>query len=142
MTTAGSTRAAPRPGRGRPQDVDRHVGARMRARRIALGLTQHQVAELIGITSQQARKYETGVNRISVGRLYQVAQALGVEPGYFFEGLGSGEPFRPTAEQRRLLELARSFAALPRRQQEALCELARALTDAAPAPEGAEREAA
>jgi transcriptional regulator with XRE-family HTH domain len=72
-------------------------------------------------------KYETGVDRISAGRLFALARALGVEPGYFFEGLGGGEPARPTARQRQVLELARSFAVLPRPQQEALAELARAL---------------
>src|SRR3954468_25010560 len=55
-----------------------------------------------------------------------------VEPGYFFEGLG--EPARPTAQQRLLLELARSFAALPRRQQEALADMARALAGAGARP--------
>ena len=99
----------------------------MRQQRVMLGLTQQQVAELVGITYQQAHKYETGANRISAGRLHALARALGVEPGYFFEGLGSGEPSRPTARQRQMLELARSFAALSRRQQEALVELARAL---------------
>src|ERR687898_1682057 len=55
----------PGPGRARAQDTDRHVGARMRERRIMLGLTQHQVAELIGVTYQQAHKYEKGINRIA-----------------------------------------------------------------------------
>src|SRR5689334_7344824 len=107
--------------RGRPgaQDMDRHIGARLRERRVALGLTQQQLAELVGITYQQAHKYETGANRISSGRLHALAGALGVDVGYFFEGLNSGEPSRPTARQRQMLELARSFAALPRRQQEA-----------------------
>src|SRR3982751_2277323 len=124
-----------RPGRPRAQDADRHIGARVRERRIMLGLTQQQLAELVGITYQQAHKYEKGINRIAAGRLAAIARALGVEPGYFFEGLG--EPARPTAQQRLLLELARSFAALPRRQQEALCEMARALAEeAAPGQEG------
>ena len=92
-----------------------------------LGLTQQQVAGMLGITYQQAHKYETGANRVSAGRLHQLARALGVEPGYFYEGLGSGEPPRPTARQRQMIELARSFAALPSPQQEALCRLARAL---------------
>ena len=127
MTTAGSTRAPPGPGRGRPQDVDRHVGARVRERRVALGLTQHQVAELIGTSYQQAHKYETGINRISAGRLYQIAQALEVEPGYFFQGLGESELAGPTAGRRRLLDLTQSFAVLPRRQQEALAGMTRAL---------------
>jgi len=66
--------------------MDRHVGARMRERRIMLGLTQQQMAELIGVTYQQAHKYEKGINRIAGGRLYAIAQALGVEVGYFYEG--------------------------------------------------------
>jgi len=57
-------------------------------------------------------------------------RTLGVAPGYFFEGLDPGEPARPPPLQRQVLELARSFAALPRPQQEALCGLARALAGA------------
>ena len=63
------------PGRSRPQDIDRHVGARMRERRIMLGLTQQQMAELIGVTYKQAHKYEKGINRVAAGRLYSVAQS-------------------------------------------------------------------
>ena len=99
--------------RPRPQDTDRHIGARLRARRLSLGLTQQGLAELIGVTCQQAHKYEKGVNRIAGGRLYTIAQALGVEVGYFYDGIGA-EPgaFAPTAQQRRLLlELSRSFGA-------------------------------
>ena len=124
---SGLMMAGARAGRPRPQEVDRHVGAKVRERRIMLGLTQQQLADLIGVTYQQAHKYEKGVNRISAGRLHALARALGVDVGYFYEGLGSAEPPRPTARQRRMLELARSFAVLPRRQQEALCVLARAL---------------
>src|SRR4051794_12471628 len=138
-----SSRAADvqaRPGRPRAQDADRHIGARVRERRIALGLTQQQLAELLGITYQQAHKYERGLNRIAAGRLAAIARALAVEPGHFFEGLGEGGPARPTAQQRLLLDLARSFTVLPRRQQEALCEMARALAggeaEAASEPEG------
>jgi DNA-binding XRE family transcriptional regulator len=61
--------AASRRSTGRTQDVDRHVGARVRERRIMLGLTQQQLADLIGVTYQQAHKYERGINRISAGRL-------------------------------------------------------------------------
>ena len=131
--------ARARLGRPRAQDADRHIGARVRERRIALGLTQQELAELVGITYQQAHKYEKGLNRIAAGRLHALARALAVEPGYFFEGLG--EPARPTAQQRLLLELARSFAVLPRRQQEAITELARVLAGAeADAAPGQERE--
>jgi transcriptional regulator with XRE-family HTH domain len=115
--------------RPRPQDADRHIGARLRARRLSLGLTQQGLAELIGVTCQQAHKYEKGVNRIAGGRLYTMAKALGVEVGYFYDGIDA-EPgaFAPTTKQRRLLELSRSFGGITsQRQQEALCSLARAL---------------
>lgn len=120
-----------KPGRHRASDTDRHVGARMRERRIMLGLTQQQMAELIGVTYQQSHKYEKGVNRISAGRLYQVAQALGVPVDYFFEGLSSGiVSFPPTGTQRRLLQMAQDFAALPNRQmQDAIAALVRAMSD-------------
>lgn len=129
MNNAAAKPTNPR-GRARPQDIDRHVGNRMRERRIMLGLTQQQMAELIGVTYQQAHKYEKGINRIAAGRLYNVARALGVDVSFFFEGLDDAEPFRPTAQQRMLLELARNFISLPnRRHQEAICMLARALTE-------------
>jgi DNA-binding XRE family transcriptional regulator len=73
--------------RPRPQDIDRHVGVRLRNRRIVLGMTQHQLADLIGVTYQQQHRYERGMNRMSAGRLHRVAGALGVEVSYFYEGL-------------------------------------------------------
>ena len=123
----------PGPGRARAQDADRHVGARMRERWVMLGLTRQEVAELIGVTYQQAHKYEKGVNRVSAGRLYHIAQALGVEVGYFFKGLRSDNAFKATPQQRLLLELGRSFIGIPnRKHQDALCSLARALTEPDP----------
>ena len=96
-----------RVGRPRAQDVDRHVGARMRERRIMLGLTQQQMAELIGVTYQQAHKYEKGINRIAAGRLYHMAQALGVEVGYFFEGLGSDNAVKAFYNSKRWYSYAK-----------------------------------
>ncbi len=55
-----------------PQDAHRYVGARVREFRIMRGLTQHQLAALLGVTYQQEHKYETGINRIAAGRLYQL----------------------------------------------------------------------
>jgi transcriptional regulator with XRE-family HTH domain len=102
----------------------------MRQRRLMLGLTQHQMAEVIGVTYQQAHKYEKGINRVAAGRLYHIARALGVEIGYFFEGLGGNNGFKPTPQQRLLLEMARSFIAIPnRKHQDAVCSLARALAE-------------
>ena len=89
MTEVQPSRTAPRP---RAQDIDRHVGNRIRQRRIMLGLTQQHFADLIGVTYQQAHKYEKGINRIAGGRLYQTAQALGVEVSYFYEGMADQGP--------------------------------------------------
>jgi transcriptional regulator with XRE-family HTH domain len=126
----------PAPGvrrRGRPQSravaADRHVGARIRERRLMLGLSQQQLARLIGVTYQQAHKYERGLNRISAGRLFEIAQVLHVPISWFFEGLiEGGESPTLTAGQRRVLELARNFSAIHNeRHQEALSEMARVL---------------
>ena len=130
-------------GRSRALDVDRYVSLRIRQRRIMLGLTQQQMAELIGVTYQQAHKYETGINRISAGRLYQIAQALGVDISYFFEEVAperakaaGGRAQEMLPQQRMLLELARNFASIrSRKHQEALCGLARVLSDGSKAAE-------
>jgi transcriptional regulator with XRE-family HTH domain len=134
--TEATARAVPRStgGRSRALDIDHFVSLRIRQRRIMLGLTQQQMAELIGVTYQQAHKYETGINRISAGRLYQIAQALGVEIGYFFEEVEPGRPVKSTPnemmpQQRMLLELARNFASIQsKKHQEAICNLARVLS--------------
>src|SRR5205823_15035834 len=113
---------------GRILDIDRHVGARVRERRIMLGLTQQQLADLIGVAYQQAHKYERGINRVSAGRLFEVAQVLSVPVNYFFDGLEeeSGRGISP--RERMCLELARNFAQIPNeRHQEALSQLARVL---------------
>lgn len=114
----------------RPQDIDRYVGRRLRNRRIMMGLTQQSLGSLIGVTYQQEHKYEKGINRISGGRLFQLAQALGVDVAYFYEGLHDPWQVEPTKLQRSLLELTRNFSdisSLPR--QEAICALVRALAE-------------
>ena len=121
-------------GRSRALDVDHYVSLRIRQRRIMLGLTQQQMAELIGVTYQQAHKYETGINRISAGRLYQIAQALGVDISYFFEDIdpepGRTKPTEMLPQQRMLLELARNFTQIAnRRHQDAICSLTRVLAN-------------
>lgn len=59
-------------------DIDRHIGARIRERRIILGLSQQALGERLGLTFQQVQKYEKGVNRVSGSRLVKMARALGV----------------------------------------------------------------
>src|SRR5271163_2431875 len=118
-----------KPKRGRSTGaIDDFVGGRIRERRIMLGLTQQQLAEMIGVTYQQAHKYERGINRISAGRLFEIAHVLSVPINYFFEGL-DGEASRSASPRERMcLELARNFAQIPNeRHQEALSQLARVL---------------
>jgi transcriptional regulator with XRE-family HTH domain len=101
----------------------------MRERRIVLELTQHQMAELIGVSYQQAHKYERGISRIASGHLYTIAQALRVEVGCFFERMGRDIAFIST-QQRLLLKLARDFNAIPLRiHKQEIVSLARALAD-------------
>ena len=113
----------------RGTDVDRFVGGRIRERRVMLGLSQQQMANLIGVTYQQAHKYERGINRISAGRLYEIARVLSVPVSFFYEGLDDvpgGEDL--SVRQRMCLELARNFTQIPNeRHREALSQLARVL---------------
>jgi transcriptional regulator with XRE-family HTH domain len=122
-------RAAPaRRTASRTPDIDRHVGARVRERRIMLGLTQQQLADLIGVTYQQAHKYERAINRVSAGRLFEIAQVLSVPVSYFFDGLDDEDTRSITPRERMCLELSRNFAQIPNeRHQEALSQLARVL---------------
>ena len=122
MTAAALAEAAPGPQRrhGRPRAgaLDALVGKRVRERRLALG-----------VPYQQLHKYETGANRLSAGRLFLLAGALGVGVGHFFEG-GDEEVAAPTGQRRMLLDLVRNFARIPdRKQQEAVARLARTLAD-------------
>jgi transcriptional regulator with XRE-family HTH domain len=113
----------------RANAADRHVGARIRERRVMMGLSQQQLARMIGVTYQQAHKYERGLNRISAGRLFEIAQVLGVPVSWFFEGLAaSAEHHEMSTRQRMCLELARNFALIDNeKHQEALSQMARAL---------------
>ncbi len=113
--------------------VDVHVGQRLRQRRWMLGLTQQQLAERVGIRFQQIQKYETGENRTSAGRLWDMAQALGVRVAFFYEGLECGPAANGQAAQgaeladREAIELVRAFYALPEAQRQHLFDLAQTL---------------
>lgn len=80
-----------------PSGIDRLVGQRLRWRRRELRLTQEKLGELLSLTFQQVQKYEKGVNRISAGRLYEIAAALGVQVAYFYEGASELLPHRDSA---------------------------------------------
>ena len=70
-----------------PDPIDVFVGRRVRERRRHLGLSQTAVAEQLGVSFQALQRYEMGTNRVAASTLFRLCQALGVEPGYFFEGL-------------------------------------------------------
>ena len=90
-------------------EIDRHIGQRVRERRIVLGLSQTVLAEGLGISFQQLQKYETGFNRIGAGRLYGCAELLGVRPEYFFEGLEGSDGGTPDETRSdEALKLARA----------------------------------
>jgi len=109
-------------------DTDRQVGTRIRERRIIMGLSQQQLADQIGVTYQQAHKYERAINRISAGRLYEISHVLKVPVSYFFEGLGDDNCSVLTPRQRMCLDLARDFSSITdEKHQAALAQLARAL---------------
>ena len=118
--------------------VDVHVGKRIRHRRWMVGMTQQQLAEKVGIKFQQIQKYETGMNRVSASRLWDISEALSVPINFFFEGLegaaaagaASAMPGDILADK-EALELVRSYYAIPENQRRRLFELARVLSDAA-----------
>ena len=74
-----------------PNFVDRHVGNRVRMRRLLVGMSQEKLGELLGITFQQVQKYEKGSNRVSASRLYQISRVLGVNVQYFYDELKSDD---------------------------------------------------
>ncbi|WP_296713569.1 helix-turn-helix transcriptional regulator [Rhodoblastus sp.] len=69
-----------------PNPIDRHVGARVRMRRMLIGMSQEKLGEALGLTFQQIQKYEKGANRISASRLQQISDALSTPLAYFFKG--------------------------------------------------------
>ncbi len=70
-----------------PNQIDKHIGTRVRARRVMLGMSQEKLADALGLTFQQVQKYEKGVNRIGASRLLHIAGILDVSIEFFFEGL-------------------------------------------------------
>ena len=76
-----------------PHPIDVYVGSRIRLQRIMRGLTQSELAKLVGISFQSVQKYERGENRVSASRLHEFAAALGVSEQFFFDGLeGAATP--------------------------------------------------
>lgn len=123
-----------------PNDVDRHVGGRVRMRRILVSMSQEKLGEALGITFQQVQKYEKGVNRISASRLQQIADKLGVTIDYFYQGMsksegadGFAETTAPLYEAELMsaegLRLLKAFTSIPSPEvRRKLLELAQSLS--------------
>ncbi len=123
--------------------VDVHVGKRIRHRRWMVGMTQQQLGEAVGIKFQQIQKYETGMNRVSASRLWDIADALDVSVSFFFEGYEEGKAGTSASADKsgsktgdlladkEALELVRSYYAIPENQRRKLFDLARVLSEAA-----------
>ena len=119
--------------------VDLHVGKRIRQRRWLVGMTQQQLAEQVGIKFQQIQKYETGANRVSASRLWDISEAMEVSVNFFFEGIeqevaSAGSSDSVPADlmgDKEALDLVRSYYSIPENQRRRLFDLARVLSDVA-----------
>ncbi len=120
--------------------VDVHVGKRIRQRRWLIGMTQQKLADMVGIKFQQIQKYETGANRVSASRLWDIGEAMGVPVAFFFEGLQGdsassaemrGDVPQDMLSDKEAMDLVRTYYAIPENQRRRLFELARVLSDVA-----------
>ena len=116
--------------------IDIQVGRLVRARRLAIGMPQTELAEALGLTFQQIQKYERGANRISAANLFEIARKLDVPLASLFEGLdGSGEGQSPLSEYTDFIELpgsqtlAQSYVGLSAKQRKMLVDLARSMAE-------------
>ena len=141
ITSAGANRAPARRTRGKPTNVDHYVGERVRTQRNILKLTQTELGNMLSVSFQQVQKYENGTNRISVGKLYQIAKALNVPLSFFFEGLPQNVKKNTSYEHgyhKKVLDLARRFEALPKHYYGALDEVIKTFEAVPPQKQGTE----
>lgn len=116
-------------------DIDLHLGKRLRRRRRLLGLTQQQLALAVGIRFQQIQKYECGANRISAARLFQLAKALETPVTYFYDGLEDSTTEVAAVQnegievfsRKETLDLIQAYYRLSERPRRRLLDLAKSL---------------
>ena len=127
-------------------EIDFHIGKRLRRRRRLLGLTQQQLAESVGIRFQQIQKYECGANRVSASRLFELSQSLDVPAQYFYDGLAVKPKTREEdsdvmaadiLSQKETMDLVRAYYRLGERPRKRLLELAKSLEPSEPANDAA-----
>ena len=128
-------------------DIDLHVGKRLRRRRRLLGMTQQDLASQVGVRFQQIQKFECGANRVTSSRLYDLSRALNVSVQYFFDGIVPADSPASAANdaeqlegdilsQKETLELVRAYYRLSERPRRRLLELAKALQSEADEQQG------
>ncbi|WP_434082876.1 helix-turn-helix domain-containing protein [Acidisoma cladoniae] len=83
-----------------PSPIDVNVGARIRLRRTQLGMSQEKLGDALRVSFQQIQKYERGMNRVGASRLLDLSRALGVEIGFFYEGIPGGYGASPPTPPR------------------------------------------
>ena len=117
-----------------PHPVDVHVGKRVKQLRWLKGMTQQQLAKEVGVKFQQVQKYETGANRVSASRLWQLCEALEVPVSFFFEGITpAGKKGTPGLEEtdllneRDALELVRAYYSMHSDLRRYFLDLAKAI---------------
>jgi len=101
-----------------------------------VGMTQQQLGDKVGIKFQQIQKYETGANRISASRMWDIAATMEVPVSFFFEGIDgqapdTGEVHGDILTDKEALELVRAYYAIPENQRRRLFDLARVLGETA-----------
>jgi transcriptional regulator with XRE-family HTH domain len=115
-----------RPDTEDPDDIDVHVGNRLRLRRLLLKISQQDVAKACGVSFQMVQKYEGGINRVSASRLFKIAAFLKAPISYFFDdlpdqisNLAAKDPLRRTESA----DLLRLYYRLSKKQQQAIMAL-------------------
>ena len=118
--------------------VDIHVGKRIRHRRWSTGMTQQQLAARVGIKFQQIQKYETGINRVSASRLWEISVVLNVPVSYFFDKMDADTGTQSTPvckrsfdawDRKETFQMIRAFRSMPASQRRPLFDLARVLSE-------------
>ena len=117
----------------KPNPIDVHVGKKIREARILHGMPQTALAERVGITFQQLQKYESGANRVSCSRLYEIGRVLGMPVQAFFVGAGSGAgvPEIEELSERETLNLVNDYSRLSPALRKSLSKTAKSLADSA-----------
>ncbi len=137
-----------RASKGTADPIDRYVGSRVRVRRLGLGMSQTKLGQAIGVTFQQVQKYENGANRVGASNLYKMAKAMGVDVGFFYDGMpksaakgkgkgARGRGARPSIEivgdptrSREIITLMHNYARIDRlRLRKRVFELVKSLVN-------------